>query len=76
MLTWLTTPNKTNFNELLTKPLDMLIASKNRRKQELTMREEYAERMLPTRPLEPVVMNDTNELARILISDLISELLN
>ena len=40
------------------------------------MREEYAERMLPTRPLEPVVMNDTNELARILISDLISELLN
>ena len=76
MLTWLTTPNKTDFNELLTKPLDMLIASKNRRKQELTMREEYAERMLPTRPLEPVVMNDTNELARILISDLISELLN
>ena len=76
MQSWLTTPNKTNFNELLTKPLDMLIASKNRRKQELTMREEYAERMLPTRPLEPVVMNDTNELARILISDLISELLN
>ena len=76
MQSWLTTPNKTDFNELLTKPLDMLIASKNRRKQELTMREEYAERMLPTRPLEPVVMNDTNELARILISDLISELLN
>ena len=76
MQSWLTTPNKTNFNELLTKPLDMLIASKNRHKQELTMREEYAERMLPTRPLEPVVMNDTNELARILISDLISELLN
>ena len=76
MQSWLTTPNKTNFNELLTKPLDMLIASKNRHKQELTMREEYAERMLPTRPLEPVVINDTNELARILISDLISELLN
>ena len=70
MLTWLTTPNKTDFNELLTKPLDMLIASKNRRKQELTMREEYAERMLPTRPLEPVVIKEIKDLGRILISDL------
>ena len=34
------------------------------------MREEYAERMLPTRPLEPVVIKEIKDLGRILISDL------